>query len=530
MRRRQFIASAGALSAASALLPMPAISQTSRANTLRFIPHANLTVLDPVFTTAGITNEHGYLVFDFLYALDSKLRVRPQMAEGHTVADDGRTWTIKLRPGLLFHDGTPVRAVDCVASLNRWTVRDPFGQLVGRALDAFEAADDRTIRVRLKRPFPRLLNAMSKAVTGPFVMPERIAKIDAGTPITEMVGSGPYRFLKEEYVSGHRVAYARNDAYAPRNEAADWLAGGRKGWFERIEWHIIPDPATAAAALKAGEVDWWEWGLPDLMPILERDPNIRVQVTDQLGLYSILRFNMNVPPFNNAKLRRAIVEAVDQNDFMLPISGNDPKGYRTCYAMIPCGLPHSTEVGAAFMKPPRDLAKSRAAVTESGYKGEKVVILNPTDLPSLAPLGQVAADLLKKLGMNVELQEMDWGTVVQRRSSTEPVEKGGWSIFPTNGGPLVVGEPALNIYIRGQGAKGWVGNYDNPEIERLVEAWLDTSTDEEQDKVYAAIQKSAFDSPPIVPLGQYFPKTAYRKDIVGVQDFVLPTPWSTRRI
>lgn len=529
MRRRTLLQAAGVIAAATAL-PRPAIGQVSRANTLRLIPHANLTVLDPVFTTAGITNAHGYLVFDFLYAMDSKQQIQPQMAEGHTIEDNGRTWIIKLRPGQMFHDGTPVRAVDCVASLNRWTVRDPFGQLLGRALDAFEAADDRTIRVKLKRPFPRLLNAIGKAVTSPFIMPERIAKTDAATPVTEMVGSGPYRFLKDEFVPGARVAYARNDAYAPRDGAPDWLAGGRKGWFQRIEWHIISDPATAGAALRAGEVDWWEWGLPDLLPQLARDPNIRVQVTDKLGLYSILRFNMATAPFNNPRLRRAIVEAVDQNDFMLPISANDPQGYRTCYAMIPCGLPHSTEVGASFMKPPKDLEKSRAAVKASGYNGEKVVILNPTDLPSLHPLGLVAADLLKKLGMNVDLQEMDWGTVVQRRSSTEPVERGGWSIFPTNGGPLIVGLPPLNIYIRGQGARGWVGSYENAEIERLVEAWLDASTDADQDRIYEAIQKSAFDSPPIVPLGQYYPKTAYRKDIVGVQDFVLPTPWTTRRV
>ena len=528
MRRRALLQASAALGAAS-LLPAPAIGQASRANTLRLVPHANLTVLDPVFTTAGITNEHGFLVFDFLYAMDSKQQIQPQMAEGHTISDDGRTWTIKLRPGLRFHDNEPVRSIDAKASIQRWAVRDPFGQLVGRALDSIETPDDRTIVLKLKRPFPRLLNAIGKAVTPPFVMPERIAKTDANTPVTEMVGSGPYRFNKDEFVAGARVAYSRFDGYVPRDGAPDWLAGGRKGWFERIEWHIIPDPATAGAALRAGEIDWWEWGLPDLLPQLARDPNIRVQGTDKLGLYSILRFNMNVPPFNNAKLRRAIVEAVDQNDFMLPISANDPNGYRTCYAMIPCGLPHSTEVGAAFMKPPKDLEKSRAAVKAAGYNGEKVVILNPTDLPSLHPLGLVAADLLKKLGMNVDLQEMDWGTVVQRRSSVEPVEKGGWSIFPTNGGPLIVGPPPLNIYIRGQGTKGWVGNYDNPEIEKLVDSWLDASSDAEQDRIYDAIQKSAFDNPPIVPLGQYYPMTAYRKDIVGVQDFVLPTPWTTKR-
>jgi peptide/nickel transport system substrate-binding protein len=254
-----------------------------------------------------------------------------------------------------------------------------------------------------------------------------------------------------------------------------------------------------------------------------------VKVTDKLGLYSILRFNMVIPPFNNAKLRRAVLMAVDQDDFMRPITANDPSDYRTCYAMIPCGLPHSHELAADLMKPPKDLARSRQAVKDAGYAGERVVILNPTDLPSLEPLGQVAADLLKKLGMNVDLQEMDWGTLVQRRGSMEPVERGGWNIFPTNGAPLVVGQPALNIYIRGQGAKGWVGWYDNPEIERLTEQWLVSQSDADQDRIYDAMQMSALETPPFVPLGQYFPQTAFRSNLTGVQDFAIPTPWTVRR-
>ena len=524
MHRRTMLKAAATVS----LLPLPAIAQSAAARTVRYVPQANLTVLDPVWSTAGVTNEHGYLIFETLYSLDSKLQPRPQMADGHTVSDDGRTWLIRLRPGLKFHDGEPVRAIDCAVSLARWTVRDPFGQLVARSVDAWEAADDRTVRVRLNKPFPRLLDAISKAATPPFVMPERIARTDGSKQVTEMVGSGPYRFLKDEYVSGHQVAYARFEQYVPRDEPPDLLAGGKLAFFERVEWRIIPDPATVSAALLAGEVDWWEWALPDLIPNLERSGKITIKVTDKLGLYSILRFNTIVPPFNNVKLRRALVAAVDQDDFMGPITANNTAAYRKCFAMIPCGLPHSREYGADLMRPPKDLAKSRAAIAEAGYSGEKVVFLNPTDQPSLQPMGEVAADLCKKLGMNVDLQEMDWGSVVQRRESKEPVDRGGWSMFPTNGFPLGL-MPAINIYIRGQGAKAWTGWYDNPEIEQLVQDWLDSKTDEEQDHIYDAIQKSAFDAPPIVPVGQYFPRTAFRKELSGTQDFIFPTFWTVRR-
>jgi peptide/nickel transport system substrate-binding protein len=180
------------------------------------------------------------------------------------------------------------------------------------------------------------------------------------------------------------------------------------------------------------------------------------------------------------------------------------------------------------MAPPRDLARSRAAILEAGYHGERVVILNPTDYPSFSALGEVAADLMKKLGMNVDLQAMDWGTVVQRRNSAEPVERGGWSIFPTNGAPLSYPWPPLNTFIRGQGAKAWAGWYDNPELERLIAQWLDSSEDQ-LDSINDAIQRTAFDSPPFVPLGQYFPHTVYRREITGIQQFFYPTPWTVRR-
>jgi peptide/nickel transport system substrate-binding protein len=525
MRRRDFIMAAGA-----AALPMPAIAQSTKPRVLRFVPQANLTVLDPIMTTAGVTLDHGYAVFDTLFATGADFRPVPQMAEGHQVSDDRLTWTIRLRDGLRFHDGEPVRAVDCAASLSRWSKRDTFGQTLGAAVDSWGAADDRTLRIVLKRPFSRLLEAL--AFVGPipaFIMPERLAKTDPYKAVVEMVGSGPYRFLKDEFVPGSRTAYARFDGYVPRSEAPALNSGAKIANFERIEWQIIPDSATAAAALQSGEVDWWEFADADLSPMLVGNKAIKVQAYDPTGFMGFLRFNSHVPPFDNAKVRRLVLSAVDQTDYMPLITGGDDKAWKVWRSMFPEGFPFVKEDGAAAMAARKDFAALAQEIREAGYDGQRVVVLSPADLVSVAPFGEVTADLLRKLGMNVDLQVTDWGTVVQRRTSREPVEKGGWSIFHTTWKSASIANPALNTNIRGQGDKGWFGWFDSPEIERQTTEWLDAASDADQQRLFDQIQRTAFEQAPAVPLGQFVQKTAFRSDINGILPGPAAFPWSVRR-
>jgi peptide/nickel transport system substrate-binding protein len=521
IRRRSLLAGAGAALAA------PAIAQNANARVLRFVPQASLTALDPIWTTAGVTLGHAFYVFDTLYGVDAEVKAQPQMAEGHTVSDDGRTWQIRLRPGLKFHDGEPVRAQDCAASLARWSKRDSFGQVLAKAVEAWEAADDRTIRIRLTRKFPPLIDALAKPTSSAYMMPERLAKTDANTQVTEMVGSGPYRFLKDEFVSGSRVAYAKFADYQPRAEPASFIAGGKRAAFERVEWQIIPDAGTAAAALRNGEVDWWEYALPDLVPTLER-AGITVATGDAFGYISILRFNHLVPPFNSQALRQAMLSAIDQRDYMRAVNGDNVK-WRTCAAMFPCGAPHVHEAASGPLKDPPDLDRARAAIKAAGYKGERIVILNPGDFPSIAPLGEITADLLKRLGMNVDLQTMDWGTVGQRRTVKAPIENGGWNIFHTWTNGVGILNPALNLYIRGQGQAGWFGWYDDPAMEKLTEEWLN-APQAEQDRVFDAVQQQAMTGVPMIPLGQYFPPTAYRSSLAGVVKGANCYPWNVHRV
>ncbi len=525
MRRRNFLGVAGAM-----LLARPSLAQDMRARTLRFVPQANLTILDPIQTTAGVTLDHGYALFDTLYGTGLDFQPTPQMADGHEMSADGLTWLIRLRPGLRFHDGEPVLARDCAASLARWSKRDTFGQTLGAAVDAWEEADDRTVRIRLKRPFPRLLQAL--AFIGPipaFIMPERLARTDPYKAVTEMVGSGPFRFVADEFVSGSRVVYARFDGYVPRQEPAVLNAGGKIAHFDRIEWQVIPDSATAASALQSGEVDWWEFADADLVSMLAKKRSVTVAPYDPLGFMAFLRFNSHVPPFNSPALKRAVLAAVDQAQYMPLVTGGDDTAWHTAFSMFPTGLPFVREIGATTMGTPKDMDKLRRAVSESGYAGETVVILSPSDLPSISPYGEVTADLLRQLGMKVDLQVMDWGSVVQRRISRESVEKGGWSIFHTTWKSASIANPALNTNVRGQGEKGWFGWFDSPEIEAQTAQWLDATNDAEQQRIFNLIQQTAFKQVPVVPLGQFVQKTAYRADIQGI----LPGPsaflWNVRR-
>ena len=527
MKRRSLLRAAGAAAVTGALPSRFAIAQGAAGKVLRYVPTADLSVLDPSFTTTQVSITHGYYVFDTLYGIDSQQQPKPQMAEGHTVSDDGRVWEIKLRDGLKFHDGEPVLARDCVASLKRWTTRDVLGQTLGAFVDKFGTANDRTIRITLKSPFPLLLNALAKP-NGmlPVMLPERLASIDPQLQIKEMVGSGPYRFLKDEFVSGSSCAYTKFTDYVPRQDKPDWASGGKVANIERNEWRIIPDASTASAALQTGEVHWWEQVQPDLLPLLRKSPDLTVENFNPVGFFGTMRFNHLNPPFNNVRMRRAVQMAVNQEDYMSAVTGNDPSIYRTCKALFPCGTPYGEELGKNLMT--GDLAAGRAEIKASGYAGEKIVILNPGDVATIAPFGHVTYDLFKKLGLNVEMQEMDWNTLAQRRTKADPVDKGGWSVFHNWWLGTSFADPSISVVLRGLGAKGWAGWYSNETIEALTAQWLRAPDQADRNRLVTEIHQEALSTVPTVVLGRFFILTAHRKNLVGLLQGTSPYPWNLR--
>ncbi len=506
---------AAAILAAGLLVPA-AHAQTS-GKTIRFIPEADLRSLDPIWTTAYITRNHGYMVYDTLFALDEHFKPQPQMVDTWTVSDDKLTYTFTLRDKLKFHDGTPVRSADCIASLARWMKRDGLGQVMAQSVGEMKAKDDRTFSIILKQPFPLLLEAIGKLSSNvPFIMPERVASTDANTQITDPTGSGPFKFVKEEWVPGNKAVYVRNPDYVPRSEKPSWAAGGKVVKVDRVEWVYIPDPATAANALAAGEVDWWQQLPPDLVPELKNNPDVTIANVDPLGSIGVLRFNQLQPPFNNQKLRQAVLAVIDQKEIMTALAGDDQSNWQTCYSYYTCKTPMASEAGAAPLSGPRDVAKAKQLIKDSGYNGERVVIMTATDQYIVDRQAQIVAERLREAGLNVDLQAMDWGTLITRRTSKEPVEKNGWSIFFTwLVGPDMI-NPALNFPIRANGEKAWFGWPTDDKIETLRAQWMAAPDLEAQQQLAAAIQEEAFTSVPYIPTGQFIIPTAFRKNLKGV--------------
>jgi peptide/nickel transport system substrate-binding protein len=527
MDRRTFLKSAigaGALAAAGGLVT-PAISQRDAARTLRLVPSTDLANFDPVWSPAYVARNAGLLVWDMLYGVDSTLTPRRQMVEAEEVSADGLTWTFRLRPGLRFHDGEPVRAYDAVASINRWAARDQMGQMIKAIENELVAIDDRTFRWTLKKPYPKMRLALGK-LGGPwcFVMPARIAATDPFRQIGEYVGSGPMRFVRSEWMPGAKAAFEKFAGYVPRQEPASWLAGGKNIVADRIEWITIPDPATAAAALQNGEVDWLEVALPDLVPVLRKNRNLTTAVNDPLGYVGALGMNYLFPPFNDVRARRAILMALSQEDYMHAYVGEDDSLWKPMPGYFAPGTPLYTEEGGDVLKGPRKLEAARRLLAESGYAGEPITLLAAQDVASHKAWGDVTVDLLKRLDMKVDLAAADWGTVVARAQKWKsPPSQGGSHMIVFSPSGVELADPT-NKHLRAN-RNPLNGGANNPQIEAEIAAWYDATSLEEEKAIVRRLNRLALDHVLFAPLGVYLRQHAWRRNVSGIVQAPLPLFW-----
>jgi len=529
IKRRDFlIGSAVAATSVAAGLSIPSIARASE-RTLTFIPESNLANPDPVWSFSTVVRNFSHMVWDNLFGLDSALNVRPQMIQDYEVSNDGLLWRMRLREGLKFHDGEPVRAADCVASVSRWMKRDVFGQQIELSLNELRAVDERTFEFDLKRPFPLLPNALAKTATMVcFIMPERIAKTDPFEQITEYVGSGPFRFLNDEWQPGIRASFAKFDGYVPRNEASDLTSGGKNVLVDRVEWHTIPDASTAAAALQAGEIDWWQNPTADMLPLLRGSDGVVVQTLDDFGVIPVMRNNFLTNPGSNEKFRRALLPALNQADFLAAAVG-DPALTRAGVGVFTPGSALANDAGLEVLTGPRDLEKAKQLLAESGYAGEKIVFLAPTDYPGINAVSQVGADLMRRIGINVELVETDFATMLQRRNNRGPVEDGGWTVFCTTVEGVNMVDPASHTAIVGNGEKGWAGWHESPRLAGLRNDWFAAPDLAAQQAIARDIQTTTWEEVPYYPLGQWFQPTSHRNTVSDIPRAPFPLFWNVKK-
>jgi peptide/nickel transport system substrate-binding protein len=513
MIRRAVLSGAVALGL-SALVPLDASAQAEN-RIFRFVPHANLAVLDPIWTTAYVTRNHGYMVYDTLFSEDAQGNVKPQMVDTYSVSADKKTWRFTLRNGLEFHDGKPVTSADVVASLKRWASRDAMGGVLSGFIDRYQTPDAKTFEIVLKEPTGILIDALGKASSNvPFIMPERIANTPGTEQIKEAIGSGPFIFKADEFKPGAKAVYERNPRYQSRGEPSSSMAGGRRINFDRVEWVIIRDPQTQFNALKAGEVDMVEQPAFEQYYTLTKTAGLKVIDFSPAGLQFIMRFNHLHPPFNNPKVRQAAMLAMGQQAYIATQVGVPELG-RVCRSMYPCGTTYADENTGEFTGSP-NIARAKALLAEAGYKGETIVLMRPTDLASIAKIPLVARQQLEAAGFKVDFQQMDWASLVARRAKKDLPSAGGWNLFLTAWTAGDISNPLTMAMFNAKGDKGWFGWQDEPRIEKLKDDFARADSVEAKKKIASQIQAIAFETATHAPLGQYRQPAAGRDTIDGV--------------
>ena len=521
--------SAAAALAAAALGGLLGIAP-AEAQTLKVVMHSDVKILDPIWTTAYIQRNHGYMVWDTLFAVDEKFDVKPQMVDKWTVSPDNLTWTFTLRDGLEWHDGKPVTAEDCVASIKRWAARDSMGQKMMGSVAGLEVVDAKTFKMNMKEPYGLVLQSLGKPSSNvPFMMPKKTAETDPMQQIKleDVIGSGPFVFKADEWKPGEKIVYVKNAKYKPRSEPANGLSGGKVVKLDRVEWLAMPDVQTQVAAIQNGEIDMIESPGHDLLPLLAKDKNVRLVTFNPTGNQYVFRFNSTAKPFDNAKVRHAVFVAFAQEDFLKATIG-DPTYYKVCKAPFVCGTPLATDVGMADVLN-GNAAKARQLLTEAGYDGTPIVLMQSTDLQVLTNLAPVAKAQMERAGFKVDLVSMDWQTLVARRVKTEAPSAGGWHAFLTSWVAADILNPVMAGFFNSSCDKAMFGWPCDATIEKFRDQFAKETDPAKQKVIVEELQKYWANNPTHVNVGQWYAPLARRTNIDGNLTAPVPVFWNVTK-
>jgi peptide/nickel transport system substrate-binding protein len=498
------------------------------AQTLRAVMNSDLKIVDPIWTTAYITRNHGYMIYDTLFATDANGKVQPQMVDKYSVSADGLVYTITLRDGLTWHDGKPVMPEDCIASIRRWGAKDATGQKMMSFVRDMQPVDAKTFRIVLSSPTGLVLSGLAKPSSAtPFMMPKRVADTNPNEQISDYTGSGPFVFKSDEWKPGVKAVYVRFDKYKPRAEPPSGLAGGKVVKIDRVEWLAIADQQTAINALLAGEIDYIEQPAHDLLPVVEKDSSIKVLDTNPLGNQYAMRFNATDRPFDNPMVREAVLYALNQEDFLKSTIGN-PRYYKVCKALFICGTPLASTSGTEGLLE-SNFAKSKQLLKEAGYDGTPIVLLHSTDLQVLANLGPVAKSLLERGGFNVDMQSMDWQSVVARRAKKDPPAQGGWHAMLTSWVSADVLNPVMTAFLNASCDKAAFGWPCDPQMEKLRDDFAREPDPVKQKAIADAVQAHWARNPTHAILGQWYQPAVMRSNIDGIVVSPVPVFWNVTK-
>ena len=528
MKVERFLRRAASAVAVTAALGGFGLASAQAETTLNVVMHSDLKIVDPIWTTAYMSRNYGYMVYDTLFAINNKGEVKPQMVDTWTVSPDGLVYDFKLRDGLKFHDGAPVTGKDVVASLKRWGARDALGQKLMSFVKEMKPGEGGSFQVVLNAPTGLLLQGLGKPSSNvPFIMPERVANTPPNEQLTDYTGSGPFVFVKDEWKPGDQTVFRKFADYKPRPEPQDGLAGGKVVNVDRVVWKVIRDPQTAMNALSKGEIDVIEIPSHDLLPVMKKDPNIKLEDLNPFGNQYTFRFNVLHKPFDNPKIRQALFYAFNQEDFLQAVTGS-PDYYKTCKAMFICGTPLATETPFED-KLESNFAKAREMIKEAGYDGTPVLLMHSTDLTVLTNLAPVAKDLMEQVGLKVDMQSMDWQTLVGRRAKKDAPADGGWNAFLTSWNSVDNANPVSNGFLNAACDKALFGWPCDEKLQQLRDAFAKEADPAKSLELAKQIQIRAYEYPTFIHLGQWYAPVAMGKNISGAPKSPVSVFWGYKK-